>query len=119
MNHEEWDRAENRLSEPDRDSLNLWWCRFLRQEPYGTIAQFKQLLGRQTLTVVFARRYWVWRGEDWALYVSTSRIGLNVRNTATPEEAQAAVTRFCNLIEEKMKGRADEGVHSGTGVGLP
>lgn len=85
-----------------------WWaCTYYRRahdlgvRPGKHMRHFQRILGRQTTTVVFVCRNWVWDRPDegWTLYVDRRGPAFGVRRGMTGAEAWEAFRKFKARVE--------------------
>lgn len=111
IDHDSMIRPECEWSQERVLEWSKWWHSYYQRahaRGLGTNSAkaFKEILGRQTLTVTFRHRNWVWNNEDesWCLYVSkcgsTFHTPLVIgRHTLTPDETWEAWQRFTARVD--------------------
>lgn len=112
MDHDAVDRPENiwsRAGDPRTQQSYDWWIRVYYAEshrrkvgPRTHYRFFQDILGRQTTTVTFTHRNWVWARPDegWVLYVDRRGPAFHVaRRGMHADEAWAAFERFRERVE--------------------
>ena len=110
LEHELVDRMENILQRHPRwREWYEWWMGFHRQrweagDKDSSVKFFKACFGRQSTTVVFRHRNWVWHRptEGWTLYVDKRGPALCCHRDCTPEEAWAAFERFRTSVDPHL-----------------
>lgn len=113
IDHEAVERPENIWARDPRWSTYHrwfieWWTGtyYVRTHALGVnprkhMRHMQRVLGRQTTTVTFFHRNWVWDRPDegWTLYVDRRGPALCVRQGMTGEEAWEAFRKFKARVE--------------------
>ena len=114
LNHDAVTSPENIWArDPHGDSYSdryrTWWLHTYygeaNQRGLGSKDLIRRIFGRQTMTVTFMYRNWVWHDPDagWTLYVDLRGASFYVQNKMNAQDAWDAFVKFRDQVDTWLK----------------